>query len=223
MLLLAADTSGKQGSIALARADEKSADALEVIGQVPLEGGTFSAQLIPQIASLLEQHGFGKNDIDAFVVASGPGSFTGLRVGLAAIKGLAEVLSRPIATASLLEVLARLSGLQGKVRAALDAGRGELYLGEYEVAGNSARMLSQRLIGREEMSVWMPGLPIVVAERSLAESFGLVALVCGPLDAAAVARVGWNNICAGRTVTPEQLEADYMRRSDAEVFGKPGG
>ncbi len=106
MLLLAIDTSGKQGSIALARAGERSgeSDDVEVIEIVPLVGGTFSAQLVPQIADLLSTNGFTRDDIGGFAVASGPGSFTGLRIGLAAVKALAEVLNKPIAAVSLLEV-----------------------------------------------------------------------------------------------------------------------
>ena len=107
MLLLAIDTSGKQGSIALARAGEPTAEGdFEVIEIAPLVGGTFSAQLIPQIAELLSRNGFMKNAIGAFAVVSGPGSFTGLRIGLAAVKALAEVLGKPIAAVSLLEVCA---------------------------------------------------------------------------------------------------------------------
>ena len=68
-------------------------------------GSAFSAQLIPEVAALLTKHGFARDDIDGFVVASGPGSFTGLRVGLAAVKALAEVLEKPIAAVSLLKAL----------------------------------------------------------------------------------------------------------------------
>ena len=89
MILLVTDTSGKNGSVALARAREGASD-VELIEEAALTGGTFSAQLVPQIAGLLARHGLGKTDINAFVVVSGPGSFTGLRVGLAAVKGLAE-------------------------------------------------------------------------------------------------------------------------------------
>jgi tRNA threonylcarbamoyladenosine biosynthesis protein TsaB len=96
MLLLAVDTSGKHGSIALARCGP--ADRCDVIEVVPLEGGTFSAQLVPQIAALLTKHGFGKQDIGGLAVVSGPGSFTGLRIGLAVIKALGDVLSKPIAS-----------------------------------------------------------------------------------------------------------------------------
>src|SRR5207237_4780679 len=104
MLLLAADTSDKQGSIALANCGP--GPACEVIEVVALEGGTFSAQLVPQIGALLSKHKFTKQDISAFVIASGPGSFTGLRVGLAAVKALAEILNKPIVAVSLLEVVA---------------------------------------------------------------------------------------------------------------------
>src|SRR6201997_5436300 len=148
MILLAVDTSGKDGSIAVARAPESARETSEltILEVVPLEGGTFSAQLVPQLASLLAKHGLSKNDIAAFAVASGPGSFTGLRVGLAAIKALAEILGRPIAAVSLLEAAARFSGAQGNVTALLDAGRGEVYAGEYVVAGGSVEVVAERLL-----------------------------------------------------------------------------
>src|SRR2546429_1247908 len=127
MLILAADTSGKQGSIALAHGlNNGTCDVIEV---VPLAGGTFSAQLVPQIAALLSKHGFTKEDIGAFAVVSGPGSFTGLRVGLAAIKALAEVLGKPIAAVSLLEAVSAAGQSHGRVMATLEAGRGEVYVG----------------------------------------------------------------------------------------------
>ena len=133
MLLLAVDTSGKNGSLALARVTAGRPE-VEIIEAVPLAGGTFSAQLIPQISALLEKHGFGKKDFAALAAVSGPGSFTGLRVGLAAIKGLAEGLQKPIATVSLLEAVARSCSARGRVLAALDAGRREVYVGDYEVS-----------------------------------------------------------------------------------------
>src|SRR5690349_10085371 len=136
MLVLAADTSGMHGSIALAQC-ETDGRCLP-FEPVPLAGGTFSAQLVPQVAALLAHHNFSKSQIDAFAVVSGPGSFTGLRVGLAAIKAMAEVLKKPIAAVSLLEVIAfDLHPASGGDRVfAMDAGRNEAYIGEYEfVAG----------------------------------------------------------------------------------------
>src|SRR6266700_228242 len=124
MLILAVDTSGKNGSLALVRSEKEHLHTFEI---VPLEGGTFSAQLIPQIADSLTKHKLTKEDIDAFAVVSGPGSFTGLRVGLAAIKALAEILKKPIVAVSLLEAVALAAGIDDRMLAALDAGRGEVY------------------------------------------------------------------------------------------------
>jgi tRNA threonylcarbamoyladenosine biosynthesis protein TsaB len=107
MIVLAVDSSGREGSLALARAENSG---LEIIALVSLDGGNFSAQLVPQIAALLAKHNFALRDIAGFAVAVGPGSFTGLRVGLAAVKGLAEALAKPIAAVSRLEAVARSSG-----------------------------------------------------------------------------------------------------------------
>src|SRR5690348_8250031 len=103
MLVLAIDTTGRQGSISLAHGDKDSFDLIET---VPIQGGTFSAELVPQTAELLTRNNLRKGDLDAFAAASGPGSFTGLRVGLAAIKALAEILQKPIAAVSMLEAIA---------------------------------------------------------------------------------------------------------------------
>jgi tRNA threonylcarbamoyladenosine biosynthesis protein TsaB len=221
MLLLAADTSGEYGSIALAECGPKAeCNALDV---VPLAGGTFSAQLVPQIAALLAKHGFDKSNIGAFAVASGPGSFTGLRVGLAAVKALAEVLEKPIAAVSLLECVARSGKSQGKVLAALDAGRGEIYAGEYEVAG-SAILLSERLLAPEEFLASRGQLTIVTPDAGvvgLARNAGLQVEEIARPRSDMVARLGWEKIQAGQTISPENLEANYIRRSDAEIFSKP--
>src|ERR1035438_7013804 len=111
-LVLAVDTSGKNGSVALARGVTGGIDRLDV---ARLDGGAFSAQLVPQIALLLEKHKYTKSDLGALVVASGPGSFTGLRVGLAAIKALGEALQKPIVAVSLLEAVAWSSPSRGRI------------------------------------------------------------------------------------------------------------
>src|SRR5215475_1233363 len=143
MLLLVTDTSGKNVCVGLARVANCS-DYVEVIESIPLAGGTFSAQLVPQISGLLKNHGFGKSDIDVFIVVSGPGSFTGLRVGLAVIKALAEILGKPIVPVSLLEVLAMASGCDGRVLTVIDAGRGEIYAGEYETKTGGTQMVREQ-------------------------------------------------------------------------------
>jgi tRNA threonylcarbamoyladenosine biosynthesis protein TsaB len=225
-LLLAVDTSGKNGSLALARTapGQSEIDVLEV---VPLAGGAFSAQLIPQIAALLEKHGCSKNDLGAFAVASGPGSFTGLRVGLAAIKALAEALQKPIAAISLLEAVAWTGTAHGtahgRVLAALDAGRGDVYVGDYELDPH-LRMHSERLLSREAFVSDVKGNVVVTPDAVLAEwvrAAGIqVDLVEYP-NGVVIARLGWEHLQRGQTVRPEELEANYIRHSDAEIFSKP--
>lgn len=223
MLLLAIDTSGKNGSIALARTEGHSdVSDFELIEVAPLAGGTFSAQLVPQIAELLAGHGFAKQDIGAFAVASGPGSFTGLRVGLAAVKGLAEVLNKPIASVSLLEACVFASGAQGKVMAVLDAGRGDVYVGEYEMWPETDAVPRERLLSREEFLTQARGWMVVTPDPALAEvaaAAGLPVSTLKQVSAAEVARTAWRKIQCGQTTTPELLEANYIRRTDAEMLG----
>jgi tRNA threonylcarbamoyladenosine biosynthesis protein TsaB len=227
MILLAVDTSGKDGSIALARARESAAQegscpTLQILDLVPLEGGTFSAQLVPQISELLAKHGLSKRDLDAFAVASGPGSFTGLRVGLAAIKALAEALGKPIAAVSRLEAVARAGKSRGRVLAALDAGRGEIYVGEYEVA-DVVRLLGERLVSREEFLTQGARTNIVTSDRSIADaarSAGLEPEEVQRPGSDAIARIGWEKIKRGSTISTEDLEANYIRRPEAEIFVK---
>ena len=221
MLLLITDTSGKHGSVALARASS-SPDEVNVIESVPLAGGTFSAQLVPQISALLARHGFSKTDIEAFVVVSGPGSFTGLRVGLAAIKALAEILHKPIVPVSLLEVVAVASRASGKLLAVLDAGRGEVYAGEYQVAGEAAQLLQERLLAKDEFLSAAKGLVVATPDETLAGMLRDGAVQVPLPDAQMIARLGWRKLQAGDTVTPEQLEANYIRRSDAELLSRSG-
>jgi tRNA threonylcarbamoyladenosine biosynthesis protein TsaB len=230
-VLVAIDTSGKNGSLALARTPAPDAPLVEVLEVVPLAGGTFSAQLVPQIADLLERHRFSKSDIDGFVVVSGPGSFTGLRVGLAAIKALAEVLNKPIAAVSLLEVIAMISKQAGRVTTALEAGRGDVYVGVYEVnapaaagVNSVATRVEERLLSREEFVELSKTSPIVSPDVTLAElarrNGGSADQVPYP-DSGIIARIGWPKLLTGQTVSPLELDANYIRRSDAEIFSKP--
>ncbi len=211
--------------MALARAGEDTGSSeVQVTDAVPLAGGTFSAQLVPQISGLLEKHGLRKADIGAFIVISGPGSFTGLRVGLAAIKALAEILQKPIVAVSLLEVVALAAHSEGHVVAALDAGRGEVYVGEYEIRAANARVRREQLLPRSELISTAQGAVISTPDSGLAEmarAAGLRVFSFGQVTAEMIARLGWSKLRAGETVSPEDLEANYIRRSDAEIFAKP--
>jgi tRNA threonylcarbamoyladenosine biosynthesis protein TsaB len=232
-LLLAVDTSGKHGSVALAECAGESCAVIEV---VPLAGGVFSAQLVPQIASLLEKYGRTRNDLHAFAVATGPGSFTGLRVGLAAVKALAEALQKPIVPISLLEAIAFSGSARGRVLALLEAGRGDVYVGDYEFDSASAttpRMNSEKLLSREELLTELSReqptrTSVVTPEAELAEAVRAAVIASAiPVefiphpDSAVIARLGWNHLRRGITVRPEALDANYIRHSGAEIFAKP--
>lgn len=222
MILLAIDTSGRDGSLALARVTPGQAGC-EILEVVALAGGTFSAQLIPQVAALLEKHGFKKSDLAGFAAASGPGSFTGLRVGLAAIKALAEVTRKPIAAVSLLEAVARSSSAQGRVLAVLDAGRNQYYVGEYELHPKAA-MKCERLLDMEELAAASRDCAVVTPSAqiaSLGSAAGVRVEVVSPPRSDVIARLGWERILHADTVAPEALEANYIRRSDAEIFSSP--
>src|SRR5262249_44328420 len=185
-------------ALARGRADGSS----EVIETVPLEGGTFSAQLVPQISALLSRQNFTKNDIAGFAVASGPGSFTGLRVGLAAIKALAEILGKPIAAVSLLEAVAAAG--EGSVVAALDAGRNEVYVGLYD----GSQMQEERLIPRAELTGVANGRVVLTPDPIVAEVVPNARAIEYP-GSAAIARIGWKKIGDGETISAEDLEANY--------------
>lgn len=220
MLLLSIDTSGKSGGITLAKGDEGS---FRVIASSAIAGGTFSAQLVPTLASMLENHGFTASDLDGFVAVSGPGSFTGLRVGLSAIKGLAEVLQKPIATVSLLEALAVSSERQGRIAAALDAGREEIFWGLYDIRSQNAATIEEQLFSHAEFlgAVKNAGAPLVTSDPmifDLARRAGIVAQKAERPGSETVARIGLRRLLAGQTVRVEELDANYIRRSDAEIF-----
>jgi tRNA threonylcarbamoyladenosine biosynthesis protein TsaB len=235
MLILAIDTSGQSGGITLAEAE---AGSFREIESAAIAGGTFSAQLIPTLAALLKKHGYGVKDLGGFAAASGPGSFTGLRVGLSAIKGLAETLDKPIATVSVLEALASLADRNGTIAAAMDAGRKEVFLGLYEkqpvnpahqAATNSNHALLMR---REELLAQQSFLTALQAENpvcvitsdaalaELASASRSAVVVVTPPGSEVIARLGAEKLLAGETVSVEALDANYLRRSDAEIFFK---
>jgi len=222
MLILGIDTSGKSGGVTLA---EAAGAHFRVLGSSPIAGGTFSAQLVPTIAALLQQSNLGIRHIDAFAVISGPGSFTGLRVGLSAVKGLAEVLEKPIVTVSLLEALASLSAQSGRVVAALDAGRSEIFFGFFELQSGHTACISEQLLTEDDFleQARKPNVTVITSDDVLANKLSAAGvklnLVPRP-DSSLAAKIGAHKLLAGRTTSVEALDANYLRRSDAELFFK---
>ena len=156
VLVLGVDTCGPSGTVALARiaapdppllrkdGAPEGIGVVEVLGQMELAGRTFSSTLISSVEALLTGHGVGLRDVGAIVVVHGPGSFTGVRVGLSAVKGLAEPGQIPVMAVSRLAVLAAKAGVRS---AALDAHRHEVFLRVESDEG-----VRELLAGAEEFS-----------------------------------------------------------------------
>ena len=220
MLLVAVDTSGRNGSLALVRAE---ADVFETLAFEHLEGRMYSAQLIPALQHALDQAHLKTADLDGFVVASGPGSFTGLRVGLSTVKGLAEVTGKPIAAVSVLEAAARVTNVDSRVLLALDAGRKQSFVGDYNL---------QAKTGKELLLTWeqffelakSSNTPAFSPDLALREAAALHKLCVNEViapQADTFARIGYEKLIAGDTTSAELLEANYLRASDAELFSLP--
>jgi tRNA threonylcarbamoyladenosine biosynthesis protein TsaB len=236
MLILAIDTSGKNGGIALARGDSQNCD---VIATSELAHGTYSALLIPQVDELLRARGIKLAEIDGFAVAAGPGSFTGLRVGLATVKGLAEIVDRPIAAVSVLECVAALAlpmlavfPARRLVFSAIDAGRSEVFVGEYRVEPAGLQLQQEMILpsaglvahvrGQEQSGAGMVATPDNVVLDAL-KAGGMPAMKTAHPVASDVARIGLRKLAAGEVTPSATLDANYIRRSDAEIFAKPTG
>ena len=214
MLLISIDTSGRKGSVALCRGDAASFETLQL---VDLEGGSYSARLMPTIAELLQDNNFTRNDLHGFAVVLGPGSFTGLRVALATVKGLCEVLGKPLATVSMLEAIAVTRG-SGNVTAVLDAGRGEGYVGEYAVSDGAARLGREFIVKLAEFS---PNGKVLTPDKGVAEILGERALLVASVHADGIGRIGLRKLLAGDVTDAATVDVNYIRRSDAELFAKP--
>lgn len=131
-LILSVETATLSGSVAISR----GAEILGVVGGDPQI--SHSNTLLSDIDKLLNETQVALPDIDLFAVASGPGSFTGLRIGIATIKALAETLNRPSAGIPTLEAVALAAGVSEVLVALLPAGRGEVFTQSFRVAAGDA-------------------------------------------------------------------------------------
>jgi tRNA threonylcarbamoyladenosine biosynthesis protein TsaB len=233
-VILAIDTTSEFGGVAL-----RAAGRIVAERRIHAPDG-FSQVLFSELEQLLEQAAFSLSDIDCFAAAAGPGSFTGVRVGLAAAKGLAEAARKPIAPISNLRALATFGSRRRRITL-LDARRGEVYAAIYDQhpdcvspetvasfeawleslsaafdgsgadAGSGAPDVEFITFSGAPFAMALAGtrwanLPWVEAPRGLAAAVAL----CAELD-----------FLAGRTVDPLVADANYVRRSDAEILWNP--
>lgn len=215
LLLLGVDTCGPVGSVALA---SLAGDELKALEEAELAGRTYSTTLIGAVGALLVHAGFSLSQVNAIVVVNGPGGFTGLRVGLSAVKGLAEPAQIPVVALSRLAVLAAKAGADS---AALDAHRHEIFL--RQVAATPQEMLAGRL-DLDGMRV-RPGQVAVcddpAAELLRAAWLATKQLRVAPPTAMDAIRLAAPRIRAGDFADFALLDGHYLRRSDAEIFGEP--
>jgi tRNA threonylcarbamoyladenosine biosynthesis protein TsaB len=216
--LLAIDTCGPSGSVALGR---MSGSAVEILGQIELEGRSYSATLVAAVGQLLAASGVELKNLAAIVAVNGPGSFTGVRVGLSAVKGLAEAARIPVAAVSRLEVLAAKAGVGS---AALDAHRNEVFLR----LSRPDQVAMEILAGAAELAAIEPAdARIAVCDDAAAALLasawpGAELLRTSPPTAAEALHLCALRVLASEFVDLELLDGHYLRRSDAEIFGEPG-
>ncbi len=213
MRFLLIDTCGSEGSVALA--DTELAEP--IVATEALPGRTASERLVPTVRRVMEARGWRLEKLTAVVVVHGPGSFTGVRVGLSAAKGLSEAGSVPLIAVSRLAVLAASEG-GGTVHAVLDAGRGEFYYGQY----SGHRCLREALLTGEEVSDTVADGLVVVCEAKVAEALAeLEPQIVREPEAADVLPFALERAAAMDFDDAAVLDANYLRRTDAEIFAKP--
>jgi tRNA threonylcarbamoyladenosine biosynthesis protein TsaB len=217
-VVLAIDACGLRGTVALVRALTRVQDGgVKLIGERVLPERNEAATILGAIEELLVEAGLSAQEIGAVLVVDGPGSFTGVRVGVSTALGLSEGLGVPIARISRLEVLAGLGGCEAAV---LDAHRGEVYL--RVAAGENA----ERLADVEALkSAELAGRPVAVCNPAVAELVQAavpdVKLVdCLEPTALDAVKIAWPRILAGEFAEPLTMDGNYLRRSDAEIFSK---
>jgi tRNA threonylcarbamoyladenosine biosynthesis protein TsaB len=194
-------------------------ESVEILGQTELEGRSYSATLLAAIAELLERNAVKPRELAGIVVVNGPGSFTGVRVGLGTVKGLAEGAQLPVKAVSRLEVLAAKAGTRS---AALDAHRHEVFL---RVSGTGLEP-REMLAGAAELAEFDPvaariALCDEAAQTLLKAAWPAAELVwTEPPTAADALRLCAPRLAAGEHADVAALDGHYLRRSDAEIFGE---
>ncbi len=212
-LVLAIDTTGEFGSLAIGTPER-------VIEEVLMHSPDgYGHVLFERVEALLHGNGLALADIALFAAAAGPGSFTGVRVGLTAAKGLAAAMGKPAAAVSNLQALARLG--EGHLRAAvLDARRGEIFGAVYDASGTPVCAETVAPFGQ-----WLDTLPaepltfVFPDEAPFAAAMAASRFAAAPRVSAGRALAGSVACLAWRQATdPALLDANYVRRSDAELF-----
>jgi tRNA threonylcarbamoyladenosine biosynthesis protein TsaB len=231
VIILALDTCDSRGSVAVLR-DE------EVLNAIAHEATTeYSIWLLPAVEEALKSARVEMRDVELFAVASGPGSFTGVRMGLTTVKAWSEVYGKGIASISRLEAMASEAPRGSEFIASFfDAHRDQVYAGLFHRRGAGLELVEQEMVAapadflrwiaqraEEERVSWISLDPEkMTAQAAWQEHFGVGESVveCTRVLAPAIGRIGRVRALEGRLTDVLKLDAEYVRRPDAEVFWK---
>lgn len=222
MTILALETSAKAASCAVIRDGAPVASAFQATGL------THSRTLMPMMEAMLQNSEMALSDMDAIAVAAGPGSFTGLRIGIAAVKGLAWAADKPCVAISTLEAMAApLAAFPCTVICAMDARRQQVYSAVFRCGDGLARLAPDRAIALGDLAAELDFEThyTVVGDgaRLCADYLSGKGFSCtlapGHLllqSAVGVGLVGERLALEGRTCTAQELTPVYLRLSQAE-------
>lgn len=237
MILLAVDTATQTGSVAALR-DGSLAGVISTASDE-----AYSSRLFRQLEFLLRELRLRVQDADAFAVATGPGSFTGLRVGLTAVKAWAEVFSKPIIGISGLEAIAAQTQIRDEndlIAPVLDARRGQIFAALYKRDSSQLVMQGDERVctvreflaslgeraSRETVHFVSPTPEILrgemEAQRSSALPIGVSPAIqeASPVLAPIIGQLAFERAARGEFTDALRLDANYIRRSDAELLWK---
>jgi len=229
VLLLAVDTTSPSGSVAVLRDDVVLA-LLHTVSDEP-----YSSRLFRDLETLLRDLSLELKDFDLFSVASGPGSFTGLRVGLTAAKAWSEAYSKPVVGVSALHAVAAQSRSTAPIQVpVIDARRHQLYYAFYCNSPSGQSLEGDESVGSaEELFESLRALPparaftLVTTDSELLDKqlagfdgqTGKIEVV-SPALARWIGRIALAQARSGKLSDSLSLDANYVRRSDAELHWK---
>ena len=225
MKILAFDSTARAASCALV-------DDGRLLGHYNIDNGlTQSELLLPMAEDMLRSLGLTFDDIDAYAAATGPGSFTGVRIGVSLVKGLAFGKNKPCISVSTLEALAEnIAALDGILLPCMDARRAQVYNAVFSSDGVTVtRLTEDRAVALtdlcEEMKnypnrkIYLSGDGYKVAKQAF-DKAGIKTENTPPLlineSAASIAAVAYRKLLAGDTLTDGEISPGYLRLPQAE-------
>lgn len=220
MIILALDSTAKAAAAALLCDGELLAKDMHD------DGNTHSSTLLPMIERLLKEKSLTVDDIDLFAASAGPGSFTGVRIGAATLKGLAFGRNKPCAAVSALEALAyNMRGTDGVVCALMDARRGQFYTATFKVTGGKVeRITPDEAKSGEDIAaslaqyenVWLVGDGAEVAKPYFGENAVLAPADKLLADGESVGLLAYEKYKNGESVSDAEFAPTYLRLPQAE-------